>query len=118
KGMEMWRNFNVIRLMGAAVYNQIQELSQIIGTMGWKATMRAIPQLGAIRRDILSGKVANPLLDDLENMIGGAGSDLIRRANFNPSEDWVRELGDTPFNRWLDKADNALRKTSDGVLKY
>lgn len=118
KGMEMWRNFNVIRLMGAAVYNQIQELSQIIGTMGWKATLRALPQLGALRRDLLSGKVANPLLDDLENMIGGAGSDIIHRANFNPSEDWVRELGDTPFNRWLDKADNALRRSADGVLKY
>lgn len=118
KGMEMWRNFNVIRLMGAAVYNQIQELSQIIGTMGWKATLRAIPQLGAIRRDLLSGKVTNPLLDDLENMIGGAGSDIIQRSNFHPDDDWVREVGDTKFNRWLDKADNTLRKFSDATLKY
>ncbi|QDB71025.1 internal protein D [Bordetella phage vB_BbrP_BB8] len=118
KGMEMWRNFNVIRLMGAAVYNQIQELSQIVGTMGWKTTLQAIPELRGLMRDLKTGKVKNPLLDDLENMIGGAGSDLIMRADFNPSDDWVRELGNTRFNRWLDRGDNALRKMSSGTLKY
>lgn len=118
KTAEMWRNFNVIRLMGAAVYNQVQELSQIIGTMGWKATLDAIPELRKWRRDMLTGKVSNPILNDLENMIGGAGADLILRADFNPKDDWVREMGDTAFNRWLDKGDNALRKMSSGVLKY
>nr|WEM05539.1 internal virion protein [Ralstonia phage BOESR1] len=118
KAAEMWRNFNVIRLMGAAVYNQVQELSQIIGTMGWKATLDAIPQLGAWRRDLASGKVGNPILNDLENMIGGAGSDLVLRADFNPKDDWVREMGNTAFNRWLDKGDNALRKMSQATLKY
>lgn len=118
KSAEMWRNFNVIRLMGGAVYNQIQELSQIIGTMGWKATLDAIPELRAWRRDLLTGKVANPILDDLENMIGGAGSDLIMRADFNPKDDWVRELGDTKWNRWLDKGDNAFRKMAGATLKY
>lgn len=118
KSMEMWRNFNVIRLMGAAVYNQVQELSQIVGTMGWKTTLRAIPELRGLMRDMKTGKVKNPLLDDLENMIGGAGSDLIMRADFNPSDDWVRELGNTRFNRWLDRGDNALRKLSSATLKY
>lgn len=118
KAAEMWRNFNVIRLMGGAVYNQIQELSQIIGTMGWKTTLDALPELRAWRRDLLSGKVATPILDDIENMIGGAGSDLIMRADFNPKDDWVREMGDTAFNRWLDKGDNALRKMSTATLKY
>lgn len=118
KAAEMWRNFNVIRLMGAAVYNQVQELSQIIGTMGWKATLQAIPEIGGWRRDLLSGKVGNPILNDLENMIGGAGSDLLLRADFNPKDDWVREMGNTRFNRWLDKADNGLRKMSHATLKY
>lgn len=118
KAAEMWRNFNVIRLMGAAVYNQVQEMSQIIGTMGWKATLDAIPELGKWRRDLLTGKVGNPILDELENMIGGAGSDLMLRADFNPKDDWVREMGNTRFNRWLDKTDNGLKKMATGTLKY
>lgn len=118
KLLEMWRGFNVTRLMGGAVYNQVQELSQIIGSMGWKTTLKAIPELRALVRDAKSGKVANEMLDQLENLTGGAGADLLRRTDFSPRDEWVRQRGDTALNQWLDRADNALSQTSSGVLKY
>lgn len=118
KTLEMWRGFNVTRLMGGAVWNQVQELSQIVGSLGWKTTLRAIPELRAMLRDAKTGKVANEMLDQLENLTGGAGADLLRRTDFHPRDEWVRQMGDTSFNKWLDRADNALSQTSQGVLKW
>lgn len=118
KGLEMWRNFNVIRLMGGAVWNQASELSQIIGTMGWKTTLAALPELRALRRDIATGKAPHDILDHLENTIGGVGSDYVARLEFKAGDDWVRNKGDTRFNRWLDSADTGTRKLAKGVLDY
>lgn len=118
KLLEMWRGLNVARLMGGAVYNQVQELSQIIGSMGWKTTLKAIPELRAMVRDARTGKVANEMLDQLENLTGGAGADLLRRTQMSPRDEWVRQRGDTPLNQWLDRADNAMSQSATGVLKY
>lgn len=118
KLLEMWRGLNVARLMGGAVYNQVQELSQIIGSMGWKTTLKAIPELRALVRDVKTGKVANEMLDQLENLTGGAGADLLRRTDFSHRDDWVRQRGDTALNQWLDRADNAMSRSASGVLKY
>ena len=118
KSLEMWRNFNVIRLMGGAVWNQMNELAQITGSMGWKATLAAIPELRALKRDIATGKAPHDFLDHLENTIGGAGSEYVARLDFKAADDWVRHKGDTKFNRWLDKADNGLKKVARGVLAY
>ena len=118
KGLSMWRNFNVIRLMGAAVWNQAIEFSQTVGTMGWKATLQALPELRALRRDLASGKAPNDLLDHLENTIGGVGSEYIARLEFKGSDDWVRNLGDSKFNQRLDQLDTGLKKMARGVLDY
>ena len=118
KSLEMWRNFNVIRLMGGAVWNQLNELSQITGSMGWKATLAAIPELRALKRDIATGKAPHDFLDHLENTIGGAGSEYVARLDFKAADDWVRHKGDTKFNQWLDKTDNALKKGARAVLEY
>ena len=118
KSLEMWRNFNVIRLMGGAVWNQLNELAQITGSMGWKATLAAIPELRALKRDIATGKAPHDFLDHLENTIGGAGSEYVARVDFKASDDWVRHKGDTKFNQWLDKTDNALKKGASAVLDY
>lgn len=118
KGLEMWRNFNVIRLMGGAVWNQATEMSQIIGTMGWKTTLQAIPELRALRRDLATGKAPNEILEHLENTIGGVGSEYVARMEFGHKDDWVRNMGDTKMNRWLDAADTGVNKLARGVLDY
>jgi hypothetical protein len=118
KAMEMWRSFNVIRLMGGAVWNQATEMSQIVGSMGWKTMAEAIPELKALTRDIKSGKAPTELLDHLENTIGGAGSEFIKRMDFKVSDDWARNWGDTAWNRRLDALDTKLKQFSKGTLDY
>lgn len=118
KSMEMWRNFNVIRLMGGAVWNQATEMSQIVGSMGWKTTIAAVPELRALRRDIATGKAPNDILDHLENTIGGVGSEYVARMEFKASDDWVRNKGDSAWNRRLDKMDTTGKKWAKGVLDY
>jgi hypothetical protein len=118
KSMEMWRSFNVIRLMGGAVWNQATEMSQIVGSMGWKTTLAAVPELRALRRDIATGKAPHDILDHLENTIGGVGSEYIARMEFKAKDDWVRNKGDTAWNRRLDKMDTTGQKLAKGVLDY
>lgn len=118
KSMEMWRSFNVIRLMGGAVWNQATEMGQIVGSMGWKTTLQAIPELRALTRDLKTGKAPHDILEHLENTIGGVGSEYLARMDFQAKDDWVRNAGDTKMNRWLDKVDTGMNKVAKGVLDY
>lgn len=118
KSMAMWRNFNVIRLMGGAVWNQMVELGQITGTMGWKATLGAVGELRSLSRDIKTGKAPHEWLDHLENTIGGAGAEYVTRFHYKGSEDWVRHKGDTLWNRRLDAMDTGLKKLASRTLDY
>lgn len=118
KSMAMWRDFNVIRLMGGAVWNQVTEMSQIVGSMGWKAALGAVGELRALKRDIATGKAPHDFLDHLENTIGGVGSEYVARLDFSPKDDWVRYKGDTSMNRKLDALDSGLKKVAKGVLDY
>jgi muramidase (phage lysozyme) len=118
KSMQMIRDFNVARLMGKAVFNQIQESSQIAGEFGLKTMLQTVPQLRRMIRDVKTGSSGNEMLDQLENLTGGAGADLLRRNDFQIDDEWVRELGDTKFNRWLDGTAAAMQKSASGVLKY
>lgn len=117
KSAEMFRNYNVATKMSMAVLNQIQEMAQILGTMGLKATLAAVPELRKFMRDAKSGKLDNDFLNQIEELIDGAGNDLINRIQWAPNNDWVRTFGDSTVNQWLDKADTASRFMADGVLK-
>lgn len=118
KSMEMWRDFNVIRLMGGTVWNQATEMGQIVGSMGWKTMLQAMPELKAMSRDFATGKAPNEILEHLENTIGGAGSEYIKRMTFKNADDWVRMKGDTAWNRRLDKFDTKLKQFAKGTLDY
>ena len=116
KVMEMWRKFNVSRLMGGAVFNQLVEASQIVGTLGLRATLEATPGLSKLRRDLVTGAAPTELLEHLENTMGGAGADFVQRMNFADSDTWVRKFGDTKMNRFLDGLDTKLGNLASGVL--
>jgi hypothetical protein len=112
----MWHDFNVARLLGGTVFNQAVEMSQIIGSMGYKATMSAVTELETLTRDIATGRAPHDFLEHLENTIGGAGGEYVQRMDFAAHDDWVRNVGDTAFNRGLDKFSTVLKKTGQGVL--
>ncbi len=116
KSMEMWRKFNVVRLMGGAVFNQLVEASQIVGTVGLRSTLEATPGLRQLRRDMVTGKAPTDMLEHLENTMGGAGADFVRRMDFGENDTWVRKFGDSKMNQRLDSLDTKLGKFASGVL--
>lgn len=118
KAASMLNTYNVARLGGGFVFNQATELGQITGTMGLKNTLRAVPELQSLTRDLKTGRAPTEYLEYLENALGGTGAEYISRIQFKANDDWVRHLGDTKTNRLLDKADYWMKKTADGVLTY
>ena len=117
KSMNMLGKWNVIRLMGAAVYNQVTEWGQILGTMGLKAVMDAVPEMASLRRNMLEGTLNHEVLEALQTFTGQFGADVhIRISRFN--NDWVKNSGNTALARRLDKLDHMLDKGAEGLLKY
>ena len=118
KSLEMFRNFNVIRLMGGAVFNQIAEMSQIIGALGLNVVSRAVPEYGRLMKAIQSG-AATDEAKFFKGLFDGVGATLGERLDFGSSDDWLRLRGEnSKFTQSLDTLDNGLRKGASGLLKY
>lgn len=118
KGLEMVRNFNVIRLMSGSVYNQMAETAQMTGTVGYKALMQAIPELESMQRDFKTGKAPSDLLDHLENAFGGAGAEYLSRMDFGERTGWRDHYGKGSWQAKLDKVDEGISRFAGGVLDY
>jgi len=116
KGAEMLRNFNVIRLMSGAVYNQLVETSNLAGTVGYKAMLKAIPQMGGLFRDMATGNLSNEILNHIENYTGGAGGEYLQRLDYASHTAWRDHMGDTKAAGVLDKLDYLISKGASGVL--
>ena len=65
------RNYNFARLMGVVGFAQIAETGNILGQMGWKATLRGVPGLRkTMRRLEETGQFDDALGEDIEAMLG------------------------------------------------
>ena len=118
QGLSMLRNFNVVRLMSGAVYNQMAETAQMTGTVGYKALLQSLPELSSLQRDMATGKAPSELLDHLENMFGGAGGEYINRMDFSQRTTWSDQYGSGSWQSKLDGADAAISRMAGGVLDY
>ena len=116
KGAEMLRNFNVIRLMSGAVYNQLVETSTLAGTVGWKAMIKSVPEMGGLFRDMTTGNLSNEVLNHIENYTGGAGGEYLQRLDYASHTAWRDHMGDTKAAGVLDKLDYLISKGASGVL--
>jgi hypothetical protein len=118
KVMEMFRNFNVIRLMGGAVMNQIAEFGQTLGSLGLGTVARAIPEYSKIMAGIKAG-TATDEIKFFKDLFDGVGATLGERMDFGATDDWVKLRGQNDaFSKSLDWLDNGLRKGASGLLKY
>lgn len=119
KSLEMFRDFNVVRLMSGAVYNQLAETAQMTGTVGYKALLDSIPELKNISRDMLTGKAPSEFLDHMENTFGGAGAEYMNRLDFTSSTSWGDQYGKGSFQgKYLDPLSTAFKKMASGTLDY
>lgn len=118
KSLQMVADYNILTKAGMFVLNQITEMSQLMGSTMHRSVLRTVPELNNLIRDTKTGKVSNEMVDALENLSGGPGTQLLNYNPLSPNRTWVREKGDTPFNRWLDRADNALRAGTNNLFKF
>ena len=116
KGAEMLRNFNVIRLMSGAVYNQLVETAGITGTVGYKAMMRSMSEMEGLSRDMRTGNAPHEILNHLENYMGGAGGEYLQRSDYASHTAWTDHYGATKGAQFLDKLDSLISKGASGVL--
>lgn len=116
KGLEMVRNFNVIRLMGGAVFNQLVETASIVGTVGYKAMLRSIGAMDGLSRDMKTGRAPSEILNHIENYTGGVGGEYLQRLDFSSHTQWRDHYGNTKGAKLLDKMDFLISKGASGVL--
>ena len=118
KSLQMVADYNVLTKAGLFVLNQITEMAQLMGSPMWRGVLKSVPELGSMIRSTKSGKVDNEVIDALENLSAGPGTQLLRDNPLTPERQWVREKGDTKFNQWLDSADNLLKRGTHNLFKY
>jgi len=116
KGAEMVRNFNVLRLMGGAVYNQLVETSNMTGSVGYKAMLRSMSEMEGLSRDMKTGRAPNEIINHIENYIGGAGGEYLQRLDYASHTAWQDHYGATKGAKVLDKLDTLISKGASGVL--
>lgn len=118
KALQMMADYNVLTKAGLFVLNQITELSQMLGSSMYRSVLKSVPELNNMIRDSKTGKVNNEVINALENLSGGPGTALLRDNPLSPNRTWVREKGDTAFNRWLDRTDNVLKRGTSNLFKF
>jgi muramidase (phage lysozyme) len=118
KSLQMVADYNILTKAGLFVLNQITEMAQLLGSPMFRSVLRTAPELGSLIRNTKTGKVSNEVVDALENLSAGPGTQLLRDNPLTPERQWVREKGDTAFNRWLDTGDNLLKRGTFNFFKY
>ena len=81
------RDYNFIRVMNQVGFAQIPEVGQIVGQMGWKATLQHVPVLRNIWSRARDGKLSDEFLDELETVLG-FGTDRLRHGVMNRFDDF------------------------------
>lgn len=119
KSMQMAMNYNVVRLMGSAVYNQFSETSNLLGTMSAKSILQSNKGFRSLINTLRKGESGDELIEGLEGLMGGAGSDLIYMNQHRWNDEWTRYNDDAGMgSKVLDGADNLVKNAAGGVLKY
>lgn len=117
--MSSLRNLNVARLLGGSVLYQMVEFAQLLGTVGIRNTLRAMPELvGNIRRNVKTGKLDSEELNALEDLISGTGIDMLRYLDTRRGDEYQAYLGSNKWTKKADTADFMLKKAAGGLLKY
>jgi hypothetical protein len=73
----MLMDFNFLRSMGSVVFSMLSENGKIVGMVGLRATMRAVPEMGVILRQALKGELPDDLAREIA-ALSGVGSSMLR----------------------------------------
>lgn len=119
QGLQTLRDVNVVTKMGGAVLYQVAELSQLVGSVGLMNVLRAIPELsGSWVRNKRTGRIASEELDAYEDLIGGAGTDMLEYMDVRMGDEWSSLNGFGSGAQKADAANFGIRKGAAGLLKW
>lgn len=105
------RKYNYANVFNQVGFAQIPELGNIIGTAGVKGFIKYIPEFKNILTRAKSGKLSNELLDEIETLVSGTGSNRLIDSVINRTDDFA---GMTTKVGKIEKGlDIATRITSD-----
>lgn len=113
------RNLNVARLLGGSVLYQMMEVAQLIGTIGLRNTLRAMPEMvGNIRRNIETGKLNLKELNDYEDLMSGSGVEMLKYIEVQRGDEYQAFHGSNKWTKRADNVDFVMKKAASGLLKY
>lgn len=105
------RKYNYANVFNQVGFAQIPELGNIIGTAGVKGFIKYIPEFKNLLTRAKSGKLSNELLDEIETLVSGTGSNRLIDSVINRTDDFA---GMTTKVGKIEKGlDIATRITSD-----
>jgi len=105
------RKYNYANVFNQVGFAQIPELGNIIGTAGVRTFVKYIPEFKNILTRAKNGKLSNELLDELETLVGGTGSNRLVDSVINRTDDFAGMT--TRVGKVEKTLDVATRITSD-----
>ncbi|MGF6226215.1 hypothetical protein QFZ27_000170 [Inquilinus ginsengisoli] len=107
------QDFNFTRLMGQVGFAQVAEVGNIIGQLGWKASISGMGTLRTFVRDARTGKLEDSLAEEMEAVLG-IGSDNLRGAYASRWDD----LGEAAWGRVEMDGGSRAGLMVDNALQY
>jgi hypothetical protein len=114
QAMSIARDFMFIRLMNNMGIAQLPELGVVLGTMGMKTMLSAMPSFRGLLRNAKTGKLNDELLDELEAWTA-TGLDPLKAISFNRWDDFGNFVSGTEgqqFSRTRDGLEAGKRITA------
>lgn len=101
------RDFNFTRLMGQVGFAQLAEVGNVMGTLGIRTALEAVPGFKTLWRNAKTGKLDDDLMDEMEAMFG-LGTDRLRGVVMNRWDDFGSAIHPTE-GKVMTRIDTALQ---------
>jgi hypothetical protein len=83
------RKYNYVNVFNQVGFAQIPEMGNIVATAGVRGMIKYIPELKNILTRAKSGKLSNELLDEIETVVSGTGSNRLIDSTINRTDDFA-----------------------------
>ncbi len=113
KAMRRVGDLTHITALGGMGITQLAEFGPAIGVMGVMRTLKSVPILFRMRKDLVSGKLKDPLWDDLRKVGTVAGDQHLLYPTRLRDDDYGLGLsGSSPFGQFID---NTLARGKEAI---
>jgi hypothetical protein len=83
------RKYNYINVFNQVGFSQIPELGNVVATAGVRGMIKFMPEFKNILTRAKTGKLSNELLDEIETIVSGTGSNRLVDSTINRTDDFA-----------------------------